>query len=173
MDQLLDALAQFRVIARDADLACIYIAGHGFMSGGEFRYLPVDHASAQLALPERLFLRAIADKPRHKVLMIDACRQVPEALTALNTPQVHSPFSGLAGAYSAYAAQPGSPAFDGASDHSPFADALIDLLGRGPQDIDRFFQEVRVRVIRQTSGLQIPWTRSSLLSPLSLQGRTV
>ena len=77
-------------------------------------------------------------------------------------------FSAPAGTYIAYAAQPGASAYEGGGLHSPFTAALLAQMARPPQSIEETFRKVRIDVIRETNGLQVPWTRSSLVRRASL-----
>lgn len=159
-------LARLRLEARDAVQVVIYFAGHGVVVGGESYLLLRDTAMdgdvlAGGALPLRVVTRALSDRPRQKILLLDSCRNTPAPPRAgTAAPRRHRPPAGL---FLGYAAQPGQIAYDGSAGRSPFATALIEQLARPPQSLDDLLRAVRLRVIQLTSGQQIPWSQSSLL----------
>lgn len=62
----------------------------------------------------------------------------------------------------AYATAPGEVALDGAADHSPYTQALLDHLNEPGLEIGMLFRRVRGAVRENTDGYQIPWTSSTL-----------
>ena len=167
-EELLLALAALRLQAARAELAVIYVAGHGFMCGGQGHVLPADAPfDGTGALPESLLLQAISDQPRQRVLFLDTCRETAPVRPADPACPVAAPHS-LGGVHVGYATQPGAPALDGADGHSPFARALYRLLQRPGLDLGELSRQLRLDVLRETQGRQIPWERSSLLAPVTL-----
>ena len=170
---ILVALAHLRLRSSNAGTCVIYFAGHGVMLDGEVHALPSDFALKDIRagngmIPERTFATAISEKPRRKILLFDSCRTNPFVTEAKSALHGSMGLNGLAGLFSGYGTQPGAPAFDGGNGNSPFAKAIIRNLGQRPKQIEDFFKSVRLQVVRETSGLQIPWTRSSLLTRVSL-----
>lgn len=169
---LLLHLAHLRVAARDASQVVIFFSGHGVQRGGESYLFPRDTHMTALqiahgAVPVRVLVKALSDKPRQKILLLDACRDNPVLATAplAAPPRDMSP----AGLFIGFAAQPGQIAFDGPGRLSPFTTALIEQLGHAPRPLDEVMRAVRLRVIQQTDGRQIPWSQSSLLRPAVLK----
>lgn len=178
--QLLQSLARLRLASAKAAQVVIYFSGHGTTLDGESYLFPRDadpqsDRMQDAALPLRVLIRAVSDRPRQKIIFLDACREPPLARTGSDAPQAAPPPAGL---FIAYAAQPGEIAYDGAGAHSPFSAALLDQLSRPARQIEDLMRGLRVRVIQQTQGRQVPWSRSSLLSratlgpPLPPQPRT-
>ena len=66
-----------------------------------------------------------------------------------------------AGTLIAYATRDGGVAEDGTGRHSPFTQALLDLIAE-PEDISLVLRKVRDRVMRETGGRQQPWEYGSL-----------
>ncbi len=171
-DDFLLALAKFRIIAESASLAVVYVAAHGFMQDGQSHILASDSPISQegkrlRAIPEAVVLQAISNQPRQKILFLDTCRELPEAQDALGqTFTSASPYR--AGVHVSYATQPRAPAFDGGTEHSPFAQALSAGLETPGLEISGLSRQVRLDVLRITSGVQIPWDKSSLLLPVVL-----
>jgi len=170
------ALAKFRMIAQGASLAVVYIAGHGFMQDGQSHVLTRDSPNLNgnaraLTVPESVMLQAISDQPRQKVLFLDTCRELPHAPGALGPGSTSvSPYR--AGVHVSYATQPRAPAFDGGTEHSPFAHALNAGLATPGLEVSDLARQVRLSVLQATSGAQIPWDKSSLLLPVILNSQT-
>lgn len=173
-NEVLLALARWRLRARGSALAVIYVAAHGVQSGGQTRFFPTDAPVRQAGgrdagLPDHLLIRAVSDRPRQKILFLDCCRGVPGAGAEQPLPAVALP----GGVHITYAAQPQAPAYDGMTTHSPFAAALDAALMQAGLDMAALARRVRLAVLRETGGAQVPWSRSSLLLPVVLnQGET-
>ena len=161
-------LARLRLNAVNVPFVAIYVASHGLMAAGQTHVLCKETDFAlpfKTALPESIFLKAVSDRPRQKLLFLDACREQP-MLATYGHSSISAPFPKRAGAYISYASQSGAPALDGIDGHSPFAYALARALLKPNLTVSEIALAVRLHVLRQTSGRQIPWTRSSLLTPL-------
>jgi uncharacterized caspase-like protein len=76
------------------------------------------------------------------------------------------------GSYIAYATRPGAISFDGKDSNSPFAKAIIKHLPTRDRTIDQLFQSIRLDVVYETNGEQIPWSESSLVNNLFLAERS-
>lgn len=168
--EMLEALANLRLSASDADLVAIYFSGHGAQINGQpVVFLRNSRFSAEgqgeVPLSLQTMVRAVSDKPRQKLFLIDACRSVDvwsggQSFAA----------QGLAsaGLHIEFASQYGAPAFDGAAGMGPFAAAWAAALIDTESRLDVLSRMARLSVIRSTGGLQIPWSQSSLLRPIDL-----
>lgn len=166
------ALAELRIMAQDSDKVIIYFAGHGVQIFGESYLLPSDaqitsEHVANSAIPLHLLVRAISDKPRQKLIFIDACRENP-AFTAFSRVLPRSNSTLSAGLFVLHSAQPGAPATDGNGRYSPFAKAFVQAVQSAGVAVEPLSRRIRLDVIRATSGTQIPWSHSSLLRPAIL-----
>ena len=163
--QMLRTLARARLEARDASQVVVYLAGHGVQRGAEAHYLtrdvPLRADGNDSGIPLRVIIRAFSDKPRQKIILFDACRTGPEIAPV---PAGQPPLLAPAGLLIAYAAQPGAVAYDGGSGNGPFAAALTDQLNQPALPLAEFLRKVRLAVVQRTSGRQVPWEQSSLLS---------
>lgn len=173
--EILRALAVLRLRSESAELAVIWFSGHGVWAGGGQLLLPSDarfhpEGLARSAVPLEVLVRAIADRPRQKLIFVDACRELPglDPAAGAGLAWAGPAGAGLAGLRIEFASQPGAPAFDGAGQLSPFAAAWVRALAEGPPDLESASRKVRLEVIRATGGVQIPWSRSSLLRPILL-----
>gem|GEM_PF-6935665 len=152
--------------------ALLYFAGHGVQWNGANYLLPRDgEVGAGAELNERAvsadFLLDQIDRAaaRTAILILDACRNVPDALAER---QVNSGLAHIlapSGSYIAYSTAPGMVALDGSGQHSPFAAALMTELSRPRLPIETVFKNVRRTVLQSTDGRQTPWDSSSLIEP--------
>lgn len=170
--QLLIALAELQIRAANSDQVVVYYAGHGMQYNGESYLVPTDAlisgeiVTSQL-IPMRVVIRAISDKPRQKIVFFDACRD-GIASSEFPVSGKNSTNWAHAGLFVFYSTQPGTTATDGLNTLSPFANAMTQALERAPVPIEEFAKRIRLDVIRETNGAQIPWSQSSLLRPAIL-----
>lgn len=166
------AIAQFGRKLRSSGpdtVGLFYYAGHGVQSFGSNYLLPVDASLSDaadldlVALEAASVLRQMASaRNKTNIVILDACRNNPfEAIADFND-------NGLAemkaptGTYLAYATAPGAVALDGVGQNSPFTAALATAIKMENAPIEKVFKQVRVDVLAQTGGAQIPWDTSSL-----------
>ncbi len=103
--------------------------------------------------------------PATTVLILDACRNIPEAMVDRQTAPGLAYVLAPSGSYIAYSTAPGMVAADGAGTLSPFAGALVEELARPQKPIEDVFRSVRRSVLQTTGGTQTPWDSSSLVDP--------
>lgn len=163
-EEFLKGLAAFQVKARAAPLTVIYVAAHGGLAGGQSFMFMKDAQNKIDRIPETTLLQSVNDTPRQKIMFLDCCREVAAPGNA--PPIAMSQYR--AGVHVSYATQPDAVAFDGGETYSPFALALQKTLEIPGLDVTAIAQRVRLDVIQATQGQQIPWERSSLLSPVVL-----
>ena len=173
------ALGSFRAFAAGADVALIYLAGHGLVSDGQSWLISTD-APVNLGqwtngfgVSETNALSA-ASGARRRIVLIDACRDSPFRVIRAPTPRgVGMPFAPIppmqGESYIAYAARNGQKAEDGpAGSNGPFATALASEIDRA--DLVEFaglLERVRGDVVEATMGRQEPalFLPSSVLRP--------
>jgi len=181
LDELLLGLAAFAHFAKNAKLAILYVAAHGVVREGSQFVVPVDAGLDDIGrgyrmLPEHLLMSALRHRPMQRVVFFDACREAgPVNHSVLPKYPIRERTDYKAengGNYVLYAAQPGAPAFDAVELHGPFAHALIKALRVPGLELNALSRRVRTDVIQQTQGLQVPWSRSSLMSPVILNSKT-
>ncbi|MEL6523784.1 MAG: caspase family protein [Pseudomonadota bacterium] len=184
---LLATMEDFQFQAETADLALIYFAGHGVEVDGVNYMVPVDAAPRQdgdiqkQSVSLKQFLETVDSARRMRVVILDSCRDNPfdAALSQSAAPSLGSettggglaPASPDRGTLVAFAARDGQVAFDGAGDHSPFAEALMRHMQTPGLEIGLMFRQVRDEVLRKTRNLQEPHTYGSLSgAPFYLAG---
>ncbi|MDE2603995.1 MAG: caspase family protein [Bradyrhizobium sp.] len=169
------ALRDFSDLARDADIAVIYYAGHGLEVDGNNYLIPVD---ARLERDADVYdegvsldrvLVAIDPAKQLRLVILDACRDNPFAKTMKHTMASRSIERGLAkveptspNTLIAYSAKAGSTALDGSSGNSPFTVALSKHLTTPGLDVRRAFGFVRDDVLKSTGNRQEPFVYGSL-----------
>jgi uncharacterized caspase-like protein len=167
------ALGTFAEKALQSDLALVFYAGHGIEMGGRNYLIPIDvkMASEATAQFEAISLEGILDTVRSAgklgLVMLDACRDNPFS----NTIQRKNPnravsrglapitLEGEAGTLVSFAAQAGDTADDGDGMHSPYTEALLQLLDEPGLEVGALFQMVTKHVKDSTEGRQKPMYR--------------
>jgi uncharacterized caspase-like protein len=169
------------------EVAVFFYAGHGLQIDGKNFLVPVDfdpnrqeHLTAQLVQLD-IILEGMSKRARHTLVFLDACRDNPftadlkskltsrGALSLDATRGVQVVGTGLAevkgrvGTLIAYATQPGNVASDGVGLNSPFTSGLLKNLEKPGLEVRELLTKVRVSVVEETAGAQIPWDHSSLL----------
>src|ERR1700680_4069950 len=158
------ALRDFAAVARDADIAVVYYAGHGMEVDGSNYLIPVD---AKLerdtdvydeALSLDRILVAAEPAKQLRLVILDACRDNPFAKNMKKTVALRGIGRGLAkiepaspNTLIAYSAKAGSTALDGDAKNSPFTMALAKHLTTPGLDVRRAFGFVRDDVLKATS----------------------
>ncbi|MGY2047357.1 caspase family protein [Methylobacterium sp. JK268] len=173
--ELKRAVREFMLVARDADIALVYFAGHGIEVSGVNYLIPTDARLRSdfdvedegLAL-ERV-TRAIEPARRLRLVILDACRNNPFGAGMQRMVSLRAAASGLAkvepaasDTLVAFAAKAGSVAEDGAGEHSPFTTALLKHLAVPGLDVRVAFGRVRDEVLHLTGGKQEPFVYGSL-----------
>ena len=168
------ALQQFGRASNDAEMAVVYYAGHAIELDGENHLIPVDAKLEQdrdvmfEAVPLQQMLRAIDGPGALRLAILDACRDSPFATSMRRANQTRAIGRGLAdiepqgNTLVAFSARGGTVALDGEGPHSPFAQALIDLMPTPGLEVGFLFRQVRDTVLRATGRRQEPYLYGSL-----------
>ena len=152
-----------------ADVALFYYAGHGMQVQGSNWLLPTDanptrvqDLDFQLVNADLVLKQMDGAGTRLNIVLLDACRNNPFA--GLGT---RGGAGGLAqmrapeGTLISFATQPGNVAVDGSGTDGPYALALAEAIRQPGLDIFRLFNQVGLKVKRDTQGSQQPWVSSS------------
>jgi uncharacterized caspase-like protein len=169
------AIREFSLHARDADVAIVFYAGHGFEMNGTNYLVPTD---AKLerdfdvedeTVPLDRFLAAVEPAKRLRLVMLDACRDNPFVKKMRRSVATRAIGQGLAkidvtstDTLIAFAAKAGSVATDGEGPHSPFMSALLKHLPTPGLDVRILFGRVRDDVFTSTARRQEPFVYGSL-----------
>ena len=166
---------EFSTIARDADIAVVFFAGHGIEVNGTNYLIPIDaklasdfDADDEGVSLDRI-IRTIEPARKLRLVIIDACRDNPFIKRMQRTVSMRAVTNGLAkiepdvgDTLIAYAAKAGSTAEDGYGNHSPFTAALLKHLAVPGLDVRIAFGRVRDEVLKTTRGKQEPFVYGSL-----------
>jgi uncharacterized caspase-like protein len=171
------ALFEFGKLARKADWAMIYFAGHGMEVGGRTYLLPVDVKLERDvdADDEAVSLHKILEKVERTegigLIILDACRNNPfeRSMRRMARRGRDAQSSGLGrvdldstGVLVAYSAKHGTVAQDGDGELSPFADALLKTIEQPGLEVNMLFRKVRDLVFTKTERQQEPYFYGSL-----------
>ncbi len=169
-----EALLDFSDAAAGADMAVVFYAGHGMEMDKQNYLVPVDaelktdRAVNFEAVHLDLVSEAVSGAKELRLIILDACRDNPFLSKIKVTRTTRSISRGLArvdpeaGTLIAFAASEGSVASDGAGEHSPFTQALLDVIEEPGLEIDFLFRKVRDQVMNATDGDQQPFRYGSL-----------
>ncbi|MET0868893.1 MAG: caspase family protein, partial [Pseudorhodoplanes sp.] len=166
----------FTSVARDADVAVLYFAGHGIEVNGVNYLVPVDAKLAtdfdveDEALSLDRLLRALEPVKRLRLVILDACRDNPFVRNMQRGVVSRvAPAPGLAkvepvqsDTLVAFAARANSTADDGVGPNSPFTAALLSHLAVPGRDVRIALGFVRDEVLKTTRNKQEPFVYGSL-----------
>lgn len=166
-----------RRVQQDDAIAVLYYAGHGVQIDGRNFLLPVDinlrdqeEVKDESVDIDELFIGRI-DKvgsfPR--IVILDACRNNPFAGKTRNIRSAGGLAEmGARGTLIAFASAPGAAAEDGPDGgNSVYSKSLAEEMMAPGIEVEQMFKNVRVRVLRDTEGRQLPWVNTSLTSDFS------
>ena len=174
---MLNGLRSFSDEADRADWAVVYYAGHGIEVGGINYLLPTD---AELredrdvqdeAISLNRVLDAVANARKLRLVILDACRTNPFAVTMKRSISARAVDRGLApaeppaGILVVYAAAAGQVAEDGGGDHSPFTAALARRMLEPGLEVSHLFNVVTADVLDATGHRQRPYQYGSKSDP--------
>jgi uncharacterized caspase-like protein len=175
--ELKETLERFVARLARSDTALFYYAGHGLQVDGENWVIPVDaEIGNELdldlgAVPLRAILNQMEQTAGVRLIFLDACRDNPMAVRLAQGMGTRSsavgrglaPIDASVGTFIAYSTQPGAVAADGRGAHSPFTEALLELIATPGLEIRQLLTQVRRRVVDATRQRQVPWDHSSLI----------
>jgi uncharacterized caspase-like protein len=181
-----EAFRRFARLARDAEAALFFYAGHGMQFAGTNYLMPVDAKLQDEAdVPYELAKvdDVIADLSRAKnirIVILDACRDNPMAerlRMSLPASRSAAVSRGLAriersqGLITAFATQPGQVAADGfGTRNSPFTATLLKHIATPGVEAGTLFRRVAQEVNQSTGGKQLPELSVSLLGEFYFAG---
>jgi hypothetical protein len=167
------ALRDFSDVARDADVAVVYYAGHGIEVNGTNYLIPVDATLERdvdvedEAVPLERLTQLLDQAKRLRLVILDACRDNPFMQSMRRSSRsigrglarVEVPTSDI---LVAFAAKPGFIAADGDGTNSPYTTALLKHLATPGLDLRLALGRVRDEVLKSTNGKQEPYVSGSL-----------
>jgi uncharacterized caspase-like protein len=167
--EMLYAIVDFGHELEKGGVGLFYYAGHAVQIRGQNFMIPIgaritveDHVEPESVDLNKVVGRMAGARNKLNILILDSCRDNPFGNTfnfySEGLAQTRAP----AGTYIAYAAAPGELAADGTGTNSFYTGALVKTLGIQGIPIEETFKRVRASVLKETKGLQVPWTSSSI-----------
>lgn len=178
-------------LKKNGGVGLFYYAGHGVQFQGDNYLVPVEtKVGTEREIQSQSFnianllngMRNI--KTTTNIIILDACRNNPfkhiakigsrsavagntnRSLVRIRVPKFDSGLSKLdapSNTFIAFATAPGRIALDGNGRNSPYTSKLVESIQRTGLTIGEVFRQVRSKVVKQSSGEQIPWESSSLI----------
>ena len=146
-----------------------YFAGHGMQVRGKNFLIPVN---AEIAREDEIEFTAIdvnlvlakmdSAKNPLNIVILDACRNNPFGRGFRSAQAGLAQVDAPTGSFIAFATAPGSVAADGAGENGVYTKYLLAEMARPGVPIEQLFKQVRIGVMTETAGRQIPWESSSL-----------
>jgi hypothetical protein len=170
--EMLNAIEKFGTALRTHHgVGLLFYAGHGIQIKGHNYLIPIDtDVSSEMSVVADtvdldLLLGTMAESgTRINLVVLDACRNNPYERRIRGMGRGLAPISATEtrGTFIAYSTEPGKTAADGDGNHSPYAQALLDVVEMPTLSVEAVFKQVRVKVMQLTNEAQIPWESSSL-----------
>jgi uncharacterized caspase-like protein len=157
-------------LAGEDAVGFFYFSGHGLQSEGENYLSPIgaevrgeadieiEMVSANAILKQMEFARNGLN-----IVVLDACRTSPYSRGFRSAQNGLATMDAPTGSILAYATAPGTVAYDGRGDNSPYAGALAKAMLMPNTPVETVFKKVRISVINETDEKQVPWESSSLI----------
>ena len=180
--EFVSAVRNFGNKLRESDAALFYFSGHGIQHQGRNWLIPVDadvQRESDIEFEALNSERILAEMEggttdRVNILIMDACRNNPafrsfrSASRGLAQPRIQPE-----GSLVAFSTAPGTIAYDGEGENSPYVAELKKYLLTPGLKIEDLFKRVRLGVKQRTLNKkqpQVPWENSSLVGDFFFMG---
>ncbi|MDC1524691.1 caspase family protein [Planktomarina temperata] len=156
-------------LAGEDAVGLFYFSGHGLQSEGENYLSPIgaevrNEADVEIEMVSANAILKQMDFARNglNIVILDACRTNRFSRGFRSAQNGLADMAAPTGSILAYATAPGSVAYDGRGDNSPYAGALAEAMLMPNTPVEAVFKAVRISVINETDEKQVPWESSSL-----------
>lgn len=182
-----DAIKDFSIAVRGADIGMFFYAGHGMQVNGRNYLVPVDAAFQDIsaldfeAISMDLVTKQMQQDVSVRLVVLDACRDNPLSKTLsrslAGTTRSAAIAEGLAevklgdageGTAIIFATSPDEVALDGEGEHSPFTTALLNNIDLPDTDLPVVMSRITGEVYKSTNQQQRPWINASLTGEVIL-----
>lgn len=178
LDELKSAIDDTTSTLKDGDSFVFYYSGHAIQHNGVNYLIPnktfisPDADVENILLNINFLIDRINNEKIQKIIILDACRDLPSQLNTKNFSKGLLTLDNLKNSFVAFSTTTGSTAADGHSgiENSPFTYALLQFIDKKGISIDEVFNNVRSYVVDLTDSLQVPWSNSSLYSNFCFNG---
>jgi len=96
------------------------------------------------------------------IVILDACRS-PFPGEGRSGARGLATLDAAKGTLIAFASAPGKEAMDGKGGNSPYTKNLVNVMQQKGLTIEQVFKQVRIAVVSETKGEQVPWENSSIM----------
>ncbi len=155
----------------------VFYAGHAVQVNGRNYLMPVDGelTTEQAIKFDSMELSDILEALEQStaatnLIILDACRNNPFEKKFRGGSRGLAIVDATAGSLIAYATAPGSVAADGDGTNGLYTSELLKVLDVPGLTVEEVFKRVRRSVMRESSGEQVPWESSSLVSDFVFNG---
>ena len=169
LPQMSDAARQFGDRLGAGDVGLFYYAGHGMQIKGRNFLIPVD---ADIRREDEVQYKSfdanqMLDKMESahnpiNIVILDACRNNPFNRSFRSASSGLAQMDAPVGSYISFATAPGRIASDGEGENGLYTQHLLNALKTPNLKLEDVFKHVRLKVIQDSNGQQIPWDSSSL-----------
>lgn len=173
LNQMKQAVREFRQKLRNDSVGLLFYAGHGIQVKGENYLIPVDANISSEETVEYEALNAgwilaemLSARNKINILILDACRDNPFSYFRSSSrglaPMV-APEDAPSGLFIAYATAPNSVARDGGNlGHGVYTQEILNNIKTPGLTVEVLFKRVRRAVSNRTQSKQVPWESTNL-----------
>jgi formylglycine-generating enzyme required for sulfatase activity len=174
-----DTIQQFVRRLQPKGVALFYYSGHGVEVGGQNYLLPIGHDARTQSdvdiegYPLQKVIEALDSAGSTlNVVLLDACRDSPLPAGSKGASRGLAQVNSEAGTIVGFATRAGATAADGQGMHSPYTQALLDVLPKPGLAVPDMLNEVGLRTMAATASRQQPWLSQSPVPRIFLAGTT-
>jgi hypothetical protein len=167
--QMSDAARTFGDTLQRGGVGLFFYAGHGMQIKGRNYLIPVgadiqreDEVAFNAFDAGRLLEKMEVARSRVNIVILDACRNNPFSRSFRSSSQGLAQMDAPIGSYLSFATAPAKVASDGNDGNGLFTQHLLKAMRTPGLKIEEVFKRVRVKVMADSDGQQIPWDNSSL-----------
>ena len=169
LTEMNDAARQFGDRLRAGGVGLFFYAGHGMQIRGKNYLIPVgsdikreDEVQYKAFDANQLLDKMESARNPINIVILDACRNNPFSRSFRSSASGLAQMEAPVGTYVSFSTAPGKVASDGDGSNGLFTQHLLTSLRTPGQKVEDVFKQVRVRVMQDSGGQQIPWDSSSL-----------
>ncbi|MCP3889324.1 MAG: hypothetical protein GY702_10695, partial [Desulfobulbaceae bacterium] len=175
--EMVSAADTFYRKLKKAEVGLFYYAGHGMQIRGRNYLLPVainvttetDVEFEAVDAGRIIGKMRVADN-KLNVVILDACRNNPFKRSFRTAEQGLARMDAPVGTIIAYATGPGNVAADGRGRNGIYTKHLLSAMKQPGLNIQDIFNEAGMKVMRETSNRQVPWTSNTPIPRYYLAG---
>jgi len=167
--QMSDAARDFGDTLQKGGVGLFFYAGHGMQIKGRNYLIPIgadiqrEDEVAFNAFDAGLLLGKMeVARSRVNIVILDACRNNPFSRSFRSSSQGLAQMDAPIGSYLSFATAPAKVASDGNDGNGLYTQHLLKAMRTPGLKIEEVFKRVRVKVMADSDGQQIPWDNSSL-----------